>query len=1236
MALSKTQVAKLYIAMFDRAPEKKGLDDWYQAAQDNEWGVADLANTMIAAAQQVVATDPAYASFYPQYVNVDTTDPASVRAIIETVYETLFNKTYQDDPEGIDTWVDNVVKNGQSLGEAIASITIVADQIANGEVEADAQTVAAAQAFENKVEVALYAAEHIPSADIDGDGKYDFQDFQNFIKNVTDDPATVNAAKAMVDEYTPKSVTLTTGKDTITGSKAADTFTAPILTLTDGDSIDGKEGIDTLSAEINSNVSSQVKISNVEKIDVTSYGNNQIDMTNITGATKVTTDNSTGTLSLVNIASTDTGLGLKGANQTINATYNDLTGGSDKLDLTLDNASQANVTVNAGFESADIHVSGSSSINNFANSPAQLTIDGDGSLTLNNVLPNAVSLFDASALSGAITTGRDIDNDGFVDTVRLNTAGAGAVVKLGKGANNVLINDGANVGTSNTIYGGDSADKIDLIKGAGGNVVFAGKGDDTVRINTASNGLTNSDVINTGDGTDTLIIANNNANSFVARGLENLNIKSTATQTNTVTSDSALNVTLEVGNAGTATNTDVRGLHSGSTVEVVNAQNQNAGANNITVAYAQPESSSTITVNAKVADAATNSVTVNNVKDLTLDFKDTVGGTNAIALNFQGSDSVTLKTAKAANFGAVADTAANDTLADLTANAQDALSLGNITSTVLKTVTATAEKALSVGTMTGGNALDKVTLTSNTASVNVGNMGTTQANIANGVSITAKTNVTAGTIIALKAGDITMNAQNGILTAAAITASQILGNVKLTSAGNLTAAAVDGAQISSITLTSSQGTVTGLDVANIAANAKVGDITVKGAGNVNVVGLGDGNDSFTNINVESTNGTVTLAGGVNAKDADGFNVNLKANSISGNITASTIQNTDGNIDSVILSTKGTATATVQVSDSGTTGGYYVKSVDASNVTGGATLTVTNADDQTTVSSSTTISLGAAASTTNNTVTVLGAVDTLTINGSKGNDSITIGDGADGGDADDTFKTATISLGTGNDSVDFTNYDAKDVNGNGLIINLSSSAQTVDGTTVSANHVIESDGNLDGTYNITNGTDIYMTGVESVTGTGNDDVIYGSAGADTLTGGAGADTLTGGAGADVFTYAVGDTAYSNTTTVATAEHITDFVSGTDQIDMPTAGSATNFATHDAEPAGGDANDNAPDVATALTVASVTSSDGIIYDYVYDSNGGTNAYLFVDWDDDGTVDDMIVLDGLDTAIAANDII
>ncbi|BAF70505.1 zinc-dependent metalloprotease [Nitratiruptor sp. SB155-2] len=194
------QVIKLYIALFDRAPEKEGVHNWYEAAIVNGWDEGQIAQNMIYAAQEVVNSNPDYLTIYPQYAHVDTNDPNAVRSIIESVYVSLFDKTYQDDPKGIDGWVGAVLE-GQNIGNIIASIIYVADGIANGTISADTQTVAHALAYKNKIEVGKYVAQKSPTF------LGDFDIYQSFIKNVTDDAESVADAIVDINNYFDSSVT---------------------------------------------------------------------------------------------------------------------------------------------------------------------------------------------------------------------------------------------------------------------------------------------------------------------------------------------------------------------------------------------------------------------------------------------------------------------------------------------------------------------------------------------------------------------------------------------------------------------------------------------------------------------------------------------------------------------------------------------------------------------------------------------------------------------------------------------------------------------------------------------------------------------------------------------------------------------------------------------------------------------------------------------------------------------
>ena len=68
--VSKEDVAALYVALFNRAPEGEGLDSWYNAALSNNWGIGELAESMLLAAQQIVSSSPEYQSVYFLLLNV--------------------------------------------------------------------------------------------------------------------------------------------------------------------------------------------------------------------------------------------------------------------------------------------------------------------------------------------------------------------------------------------------------------------------------------------------------------------------------------------------------------------------------------------------------------------------------------------------------------------------------------------------------------------------------------------------------------------------------------------------------------------------------------------------------------------------------------------------------------------------------------------------------------------------------------------------------------------------------------------------------------------------------------------------------------------------------------------------------------------------------------------------------------------------------------------------------------
>lgn len=167
--LSRSRVSQLYVSIFGRASEGDGNTYWQTTQED-----------LTAAADTMLATGAAR-----DYFGATLDDD---QAFIEFIYENTLGKTYAQDPDGVDYWVGELA-SGKSKGQVVSSlVNAVMDPQYTGDP--------AQNRFINRVTVCNYAADNIPSADVD-----DLTPFVGFIEYVTDDPGTVDAAKALIDGF---------------------------------------------------------------------------------------------------------------------------------------------------------------------------------------------------------------------------------------------------------------------------------------------------------------------------------------------------------------------------------------------------------------------------------------------------------------------------------------------------------------------------------------------------------------------------------------------------------------------------------------------------------------------------------------------------------------------------------------------------------------------------------------------------------------------------------------------------------------------------------------------------------------------------------------------------------------------------------------------------------------------------------------------------------------------------
>jgi hypothetical protein len=273
-----------------------------------------------------------------------------------------------------------------------------------------------------------------------------------------------------------------------------------------------------------------------------------------------------------------------------------------------------------------------------------------------------------------------------------------------------------------------------------------------------------------------------------------------------------------------------------------------------------------------------------------------------------------------------------------------------------------------------------------------------------------------------------------------------------------------------------------------------------------------------------------------------------------------------------------------------------------------------------------------------------------------------------GAANDTVNVALTSVATGAVVTvgEVTVGGVKTVNVNGSVagagaITVDMNTATVQGTGLAGETTLNLGLTSNGTVTVVSGTlktqdmsastgNLTMAGalgtIETIKGGSGNDVLLGGAASKLIEGGAGNDTITAGGvagevingganGTTLDAITLGANAVAQTVitdvgqsgiTLAKADTITNFATLTDKLDFNlAAGSATNFLD-------GGASSSFTD---GLTNAN-TAMDGTVQYYL--TNDGTDSYLYVDADLDGTADMAVTLLGLGAAggVVAGDII
>jgi len=448
MAVTTEQVAELYVAFFNRAPDAAGLAYW---VNDSGLELEQISESFFNQEETTTA--------YPESL----TDAV----FVDTIYKNVFNRAA--DPDGLDYWVKELQSGSITKADMILAVVNGAQNTALG----NDQTI-----LNNKTEIGLYFA---------AKGQDDVTEAAEVMEGVDDTSASVTAAKDDIDSLNP--LVLTTFKDTLEGTVGDDTITGLDTTYTPGDSIDGGEGNDTFNLKISAALAPDpfAQVKNVENINITTGAATTISAANWEGVETLTLLKSAAAGHTVSNLGVDLkSLVISGATagETTAVTTSLYTGNDDTFHVAVDKAVS---TTTIGLTVTDQAATPAGVVENF-------DIETKTTSATTTVVPNAVNTFAGTKITTAVT-------DTGLKTVTLH--GTGGIEYAANAASTKLTTidateldgafkyDGATIaaGVAQTIIGGNSNDVLTggtvsdtFIGGKGADSITVGSGSDLVKI----------------------------------------------------------------------------------------------------------------------------------------------------------------------------------------------------------------------------------------------------------------------------------------------------------------------------------------------------------------------------------------------------------------------------------------------------------------------------------------------------------------------------------------------------------------------------------------------------------------------------------------------------------------------------------------------------------------------------------------------------------------------------------
>ena len=1271
--LTKDQIiSATYVALFTRAPDQKGLNEWRLEAE-----AADKTGMALAIDMAVkFAAHPAFTTLYGGMGDA---------AFIDAIYVNIGGKVA--DAQGRTAWLNKLtdathpITRAELVGEFIHGVLSITPAEINAlDITAAEKTDAIARQdqLNNKATVALEftAAMGVGSnlaagtdgmslASLANDPAYVAS--QAIISGVTADDATMTAPTTYL-QGTPtlngiitdfgngqqtggKTYTLTTGQDNIQGTAGNDTIlgvfdagvTSSQNTLTAADVINGGDGKDSLMATLDVGPAGPVGVlpaaqySNIENFFIRNVSGvnpaNTFNFATVTGEEQVWNDRSTNNVTVTGLAAGTT-VGVKGEGTVVSATTATYVAGASAVNIALDGG----LTATAGNAVTVNNAAGSTSLQ----SATLTSTGGTNNIAALNLAGSETSLTIDAQTAFAV-------NDGVAGNFEGITGAALTSITV-KGAGAANLGAGAVAATVTTINAADNAGGVTAVLSAGqNNIKFTGgTGNDVV---TTSGGglaanLLATAVVDAGAGTaDRLVVTNtaditlaanvlSNAQGNLYKGFEQVQVND--------------GVSLDIARLATNNTIDTVRINDGAGATSVTGLSATAGANiaiiaanstagNITIGLTGATTSGQIdTIKAAVTtttalNTAQNSdltgIVLAGVENLELTGSNGAVATNVGSVTVETANAIDLSSIKLNNKNAVDNNQANDNVITINA-ANRAINLNVDASGSGDTqINAGAYNTATGAALTTGAGNDRITASQRADQITTG-AGSDTVLISNNTG----NNQDSLTPVVDTITDFTVGNNGDVLDLTNLPNALkpvLNGTVNSTLVGSLTAALPTGGAAGTAELIVLDSSVTALQAANASAlNGKL--FNLAGAANQGQVLVAYSATAGGDVRIASANitggditavndllvlqgvSTATLSSGFVAANLGAALNNFQAVGSNLALTAAATDNLQGGAanDTITGAASGDLVATDVVN-----GGLGTNNLV---VTGNATATtdanLTNVQTINWTGLDNSASVANFAGQTegfavNATFGTAGAIDTLTLG--AGNDSITLAG---------VFTTAVdiIDGGAGTNTL---NVGAiLNAAANADLVNIQNIALTAAGTTLTLTNQTEG-------FNVTGfatgaNTIIGGAGADSITGGNLADTLTTSGGNDTILGGGGNDTINGGAGTDSLVGGDGDDRFVFATTVLVAADVINGSAGTNTLQVAGAGTATTDAnlTNVTNVEWADFG-----VATAFTLAGQTENLTISLSFA--AGGGNDSITSGDGNDTITVTDATTLATLD---------